>query len=986
MHHPDPNEKSREQRMVKKDAVMRRLLAATLSVSSLWQLMPPTAVAQVATPLTAAGTAIDNTATGTYIDPNTGTVINATSNPVTATVAEVAGVTVVSSGTIDVNGGSVTTGDFVNYSFLITNTGNDRTALHIPTSATTTAAGTLGTTTLPAVPNVLPATGSRSVYVTEINGVVLTSPVLLPASGNTNDPLFITAVNGLASGALLPPVGDIPLGAGSIPIGGTIKVVVPVTIAATTAGTLIPVTLGNTGTYVGDVGTNTQNQPDAGNPTAIPPTPVETGTDLGGADEVYTINVTTALRATAPANGVREASAKNTQTLATQINNLALATVLKKRIGYDTKGTASFADDTLTYRLDLNVETSAPAGSTGITPGALTGTAIRTKANSGVLVATTENKVLISDVIPANTILDVSALTPATVTINGVVWTRVYSTQPTTISALAPTQEWLLDVPTGTPVVTRIGYIANGPIASGYSTTGASDLLALRVQVITTGLTAVSSPVTIANIAQVFGQTAPTSGPVLAISPTNPLVYDESGDQNPNNYESGSPSVPSFTDPLFPAAGVPPLPTGIASPTGANGTDTNGVGNNNTGTGPGGEDNTFTINPLGSVLNGPPGQAGAVGPNGNNTDFVNKSLALPAGLASGLALSTATPAITLAQRTVVFTNTVQNPSTNTAQLDNVTLEPITAAQAAAAPTPALALADFVLPTTSNGEPLPNGTTVTIAYPVGSVAGVSGNTATYTLSATGFDLTQSTIGAVTSTTGVAVKPVRINSIAIGDPQDYNVIVVLPVSALATRAYSVPIVAYVDSNVSNSGVLGTGSGTVADPFRGGFKSFDSDAPFNIKIDRVYTGYLDLDKKSRVIQGTGPAVAAGDVAFSNSAKSPAPGNILEYLLTYKNISTLAIGTANVVLNANNIVITEDGATLPNNWATTTLNVPSTATVALDAAGVATPTYSAVITFFNGATAVTTVDPNVTRYLDSIPSLTPGQTGFFRFQRQVK
>jgi hypothetical protein len=67
MHHPDPNKKSSEQRMVKKDAVMRRLLAATLSVSSLWQLMPPTAAAQVATPLTAAGTSINNTATGTYV-------------------------------------------------------------------------------------------------------------------------------------------------------------------------------------------------------------------------------------------------------------------------------------------------------------------------------------------------------------------------------------------------------------------------------------------------------------------------------------------------------------------------------------------------------------------------------------------------------------------------------------------------------------------------------------------------------------------------------------------------------------------------------------------------------------------------------------------------------------------------------------------------------------------------------------------------------
>lgn len=955
MHHPEQNAKNdQQQRMLRKNAIMRRLFAATLSVSGLWQLMPPTAAAQVATPLTAAGTSINNTATGTYEDPNNpGVPINTTSNPVTATVAEVAGVTVVSSGTVDVNGGSVTTGDIVDYSFLITNTGNDRTALHIPTSATVDpATATLGTTTRPAV-------AGRSVYVTEINGVVLPGiGVLLPVSGNTNDPAFITAVNAAVPGTL-PPLLD-PLGAGSIPIGGTIKVVVPVTIAATSAGTLIPVTLGNTGTYVGDVGTNTQNQPDSG----LEPPAVGTDPTLG-ADEVFTINVDTSGRTTLPANGVREASAKNTQTLATQINNLALATVFKKRIGYAANSAVTFADDSLTYRLDLNVETSAPVGSSGITPAPLLGTSIRTKANAAAAV-TTQTKVLISDVIPTDTTLDLTALPPATVTINGVTWTRVYSTQAKTVSALAATQEWLLD----TPVVgtNRIGYIADGPIASGYSTTGASDLGALRIQVVTTGLPAsIPSPVTIANIAQVFGQT--TAGP---ISPTNPLVYDESGDQNPNNYESGSPSVPAITDPTFVAT---PVPTGQAVPAN-DGTDTNGVGNNNTGTGPGGEDNIFTINPLGSILNGPPGQAGAIGPNGNNTDFVNKSSGIPTGIAPDAPITAAT----LAQRTVVFTNTVQNPSTNTAQLDNVTLEPITATQAASA-TGLPADPNFVLPAASNGQPLIVGTTVTIAYPVGSVPGVSGNTATYTLSATGFDLISSTIGATTFPAATAT-PVRINSIAIGDPQNYSVTVVLPNTAIVTRAYSVPIVAYVDSNVSNSGAL-TGPG----PFtKGGFKSIDSDAPFNIKIDRVYTGYLDLRKQSRVLQGTGPAVVPADAAFSGTPKTPAPGNILEYLLTYRNISTAAIGSANVILNANNIVITEDGAAAPNNWATTTLNVPSSATVALDAAGVATPTFGAVITFFNGATPVTTVDPNVTRYLDTIPTLTPGQTGFFRFQRQVK
>jgi hypothetical protein len=155
---------------------------------------------------------------------------------------------------------------------------------------------------------------------------------------------------------------------------------------------------------------------------------------------------------------------------------------------------------------------------------------------------------------------------------------------------------------------------------------------------------------------------------------------------------------------------------------------------------------------------------------------------------------------------------------------------------------------------------------------------------------------------------------------------------------TTGYSVPIVAYVDSNTAN-----TTAGL------NGFKSTNSDAPFNIKIDRVYTGYLELLKLSRVVQGTGPAVVAGDELFTGSItpKNPAPGNILEYLLTYRNVSTPASGTSNVILNANDIVITEDGAAGTNNWAATTLNVPSSATVALDGTipGAATPTFNAVI-----------------------------------------
>ena len=484
MHHPDPNEKSHQQRMVKKDAVMRRLLAATLSVSSLWQLMPLTATAQV-TPPTAANTQINNTATGTYVDPNSpGTPINTTSNTVTALVAEIAGVTNVPSGTVDINGGSVTVNDGLDYPFLITNVGNAPSAFHIPTTATIVG-GTLGTTGA----SILPASQRpANIFVTAINGVDLPTPVPVPASGLTTDAGFVGAVSAQAGFNLFD---------GSVPAGGSFKVVVPVTVTETVANNPVSVQLGDTG--ANDNSAGTQNQPDTA--------------PLADANEVYTVDVPGP--GAGPVNGVREAAAKDTQILAVQINNLALATVLKTRTATSPGPTAALTDDTITYRLDLRVESSTTIPST--TPVPLFPTAITL---DGVAV----NRILVSDAIPALTQLD-PTFGAATVTIGTTIWTRVHSLQPLGTTPTGAGQDWLTSAPT--TASTRIGYIANGPLSGGTTTTGHPTGLTFRV----TAATVPAVGGTIANIAQVFGQT--TAGP---ISPTNPLVYDESGDQNPNNY------------------------------------------------------------------------------------------------------------------------------------------------------------------------------------------------------------------------------------------------------------------------------------------------------------------------------------------------------------------------------------------------------------------------------------------------------------------
>jgi hypothetical protein len=78
------------------------------------------------------------------------------------------------------------------------------------------------------------------------------------------------------------------------------------------------------------------------------------------------------------------------------------------------------------------------------------------------------------------------------------------------------------------------------------------------------------------------------------------------------------------------------------------------------------------------------------------------------------------------------------------------------------------------------------------------------------------------------------------------------------------------------------------------------------------------LKLVKESRILKGTGPDVKAGDEIFTTTAKTPAPGNIIEYPITYTNISTPQSGSNNnATLNILGIVLTEDGTSSSNNWA---------------------------------------------------------------------
>lgn len=329
------------------------------------------------------------------------------------------------------------------------------------------------------------------------------------------------------------------------------------------------------------------------------------------------------------------------------------------------------------------------------------------------------------------------------------------------------------------------------------------------------------------------------------------------------------------------------------------------------------------------LVNGPSGTAEATATT-NNDDFTNKSAFIPVNTDPGTAYDPAA---------VTFTNTVKNASTG---------DPIVIS---------------LLPTSpSDRASLPTGTLVTLTYGTSS--------ATYRYDGTSFIFQSGTGSASDGAVISATNPVDVGTVGPNASVNYTVSVDLPSSAQLV-GYGVPITAFQD--LDNNGLIA-------------FADIDADAvydpgeeeqPANTTIDRLYTGYLKLTKESRLLQGDGPVVSTSDGSFSITPKSPAPGNIVEYRITYTNVSTVPTGTNNVILSANKIVITEDGTAGTNNWARDNdangqIDTSHVIDSAIDAGG------SVAITPGN------TVD--ATRYVDTVTSpLAPNASGTFIFQRKV-
>ncbi|WP_158441890.1 hypothetical protein [Pleurocapsa sp. PCC 7319] len=872
------------------------LIAAALATASLFRFsLPVFAVG------TSAGLELKNTATATYENEDGSSTFEAISNDVTVTVGKIAGITNVPSGFVNETNstGTVNAGNTISFDFLITNTGNDTTDIFIPDVADIGLSSNL---------TILPGTSAIQ-YRNNIPNTPTTNFTDRPSTG------------------LVPNVVE----------DGSIIVRVRVIIdSGASDGDTISVTLGDTG--LNDNGIDTQNQPD-NNGAADPQnkdvrtvTAADTSTDVDGD----------------PVNGQREASAKHELTVGS--NPLAFTRIEKTNTGVVEPGTdpSNLNDDVITYNLELDVADDIDpqiAAYKSLNPSFnfnaadLEGRNYNDAANPGNFngIGDQSNLILISDVIPVNTTLDTSPIiSPAN-------WTPVFTDDPLTTAA--EKAQWEANIASLTNPVTRIGWVydagGNGVIAAGSTTTGFS------FKVVTSGLN--NTAASIYNMSQVFGST--DDG---AAGAGGAITFDESGDQNPNNFNDDG--TPGPDESVADGGNF-----GFANP-GTNEDNVDTAGDNTATGSDAGEVNKITVAlpPTPSnLLNGPDGNAGATGDILNvptpddNHDFQNKGASTPPITAGTNQATTFNPVA------VDFNNTIENSLTTA--LTNVIIEPVSPA-------------DLNLSGTAGD--LPNNTRVTITYQVGATI----NTAVYDYNGTIFTL---------NTTIPGSAQIVIPNINGGGTANYSVSVDLPATALSTSevtpgganvgGYPVPIAAYVDDD---------GTPGLA----------DTDT-YNVTFNQVYLGYLKLEKQARILRrdnledptSTNYSPVAG-MGFNdpNGDKFPIPGDRIEYQVTFTNISEpQGAGNGNVTLRADDIFIAEDGTLGDNNWAEDsdtpndlmdTLNVPSSAAISGIGAGVSTN-----ITFQNAGAVVTTTDQILTKYEANIAELNPGESGIFTFQRKV-
>lgn len=142
-----------------------------------------------------------------------------------------------------------------------------------------------------------------------------------------------------------------------------------------------------------------------------------------------------------------------------------------------------------------------------------------------------------------------------------------------------------------------------------------------------------------------------------------------------------------------------------------------------------------------------------------------------------------------------------------------------------------------------------------------------------------------------------------------------------------------------------------------------SGNSPTVHNETIDRVYTGFVRLDKAVQVTNGTG----------IGGPTDPVPGAVIEYTITYTNVSSNA-GSNNGLLNATSVTITDLG-TGANNWTANATYVANSASSQL-VAPVPTPNYG----------NITVSGVPVDSVAVTLPGLQAGASGTFKFRVTIK
>jgi hypothetical protein len=677
-----------------------------------------------------------------------------------------------------------------------------------------------------------------------------------------------------------------------------VRVVGTVPTTGISAGDPITVTLGDT--------TPNDNSPATQN--------VVDSLDGSNLNEVRTVSTLDPNGVTGPVDN-KEASGSQFIPFATQSTPQAFS-LLKKTVDSVNPGaTADGNDDTINYNLNFSVLNTSPNGS--LTPADLTGTTMNLDGNAAA------SKVLVSDAVPVGTVLSIAPVAPSG-------WQVVYSTSDvaTTVAvgpagqSLTPAQ-WTTTLPVGgLTAVKRVGFVATTTTVAKGSTVD------FKFSVRTSNLPVSGGKVD--NIAQAFGQ---TSGDP---SVTPKVVFEESGDANPNNFDDqGNPG--SVFDPT--------KDTGKADPT-LQGVDTKG--DNSATNSTNGEVTQVIITGTGSsaadsIFNGPKLTPDAVGPTDVNDDFTNQSAPVPAG-------QDPTVNIPIALVSPTFTNSVKNPTQ--VGLAELTIEPIAPQGPVSAES---ADANATTGQYGTNADIPNGTIVKItATPFATAQNPTPTpvSATYTYDGTKFVL------------DAGQTPVNVGTLPPNGSVTYTTDVTLPANTVKPfTATAIPVIAFPDEDPTNA------------------PGFTGELTNNVTIDRVYTGYMKMAKEARILASDKTTeVETWTNAITKTVNS---GQYIEYRIRYTNISSpAATGSGNVVLNANSFQLVEDGAAGTNSWFANTLHQKNTFAS------------NGTVTYYNGTgttSLIGNVDPadgsNVGRYENTLTvPLTPNDTGYFQFRRLVK